>query len=200
MMALAQSPPPHEGFRLNKIFEYTWQRRMDYLLLVAAVAAADGELPKAEQILLDRWMEEFKLSPKGREKVKAAARKKPPHLNKIQKRLAETDLIYSLILDMMGMAMVDGVLMDKEIDLLFEVASNLNVDPIDFNILIEFVHSAHQASLLSNPEPLFEHNIDSAFQLLRKRKVRLFPHTLLCATSAALDQQLKDRWGKLNSS
>lgn len=179
---------------MNQIFDYTPQRRTDYLLLVAAVAAADGELPTAERILLDRWIDEFDLSPMNREKVSAAAVKEPPGLDMIQKRLSETDLIFSLMLDMMGMAMVDGVLMDTEIDLLSEVAGNLKFDPIDFNILIEFVHSAHQASLLSNPEPLFEHNIDSAFLLLRKRKVRLFPHTLLCATSTDFDQQLKSRW------
>ena len=185
---------------MNQIHEYPWQKRTDYLLLVAAVAAVDGVLPKEERVLLDRWIEDFRLPPKGRDKVKAAARREHLGLDKIQRRLAKTDLIYSLMLDMMGMAMVDGVLLDKEVDLLAEVAGNLKINPVDFDILIEFVHSSHQASLLSNPEPLYEHNIDSAFQLLRKRKVRLFPHTLLCATSAEFDLQLKNRWSKFKVS
>ncbi len=179
---------------MNDISDYPWQRRTDYLMMVAAVAAADGNLPPEELALLDRWIVSFRLSEKSRARIMDAARRKPPALDKIQRRLAKTDLIYSLMLDMMGMAMVDGVLMDKEIDLLSEVAGNLKFNSIDFNILIEFVHSAHQASRLSNPEPLYEHNIESAFTLLRKRKVRLFPHTLLCATSPSYDERLKARW------
>ncbi len=100
------------------------------------------------------------------------------------------------MLDLMGMAMADGVLMDKEIHLLRGIAESLNLDPIDFNILIEFIHSAHQASQLDNPEPLYEHNIESAFQLLRERQVRLFPHTLLCVSSPAYDRELKQRWNR----
>jgi uncharacterized tellurite resistance protein B-like protein len=187
------------GAKMLDIESYPWQKRTDYLLMVAAVAAADGALPQEEVNLLNRWMDSFKLSEKSREKVLAAARQGLEELEPIERRLANTDLVYSLILDMMGMAMVDGVLQDKEIVLLGEVAGRLEVDPIDFAILIEFVHSAHQASLLSNPEPLYEHNIQSAFQLLRERKVRLFPHTLLCATSRAYDEELKTRWFSFNA-
>ena len=129
-----------------------------------------------------------------------AARQDSLPLQNILRRLAKTDLVYSLMLDMMGMAMADGVLQDNEVALLREMASGLKVDQIDFQILIEFVHSAHQASQLSNPEPLYEHNIDSAFKLLRKRKVRLFRHTLLCATSPGYDEQLKERWGNFRAS
>lgn len=182
------------GTKPPDICKYPWQRRRDYLLMIAAVAAADGKLPPEELRLLKRWMDFFKLSKKSREKVMATARRAPIRLEPIEKRLATTDLVYSLILDMMGMAMVDGVLQDKEIYLLGEVAGRLRLDPIDFNILIEFVHSAHQASQLSNPEPLYEHNIESAFELLRERKVRLFPHTVLCSTSAGFDEKLKARW------
>lgn len=184
---------------MNHISDYTPQNRTDYLLLVAAVAAVDGSLPQEERNLLDRWMDDFQLPPESRDMINAATKQEIPELGQIQLRLAGTDLNYSLMLDMMGMAMVDGVLMDKEVDLLAEVAENIKIDPIEFNILIEFVHSAHQASQLSNPEPLYEHNIDSAFHVLRDRKVCLFSHTLLCATSRDYDQKLKLRWGKFNS-
>ncbi|MCZ6644729.1 MAG: TerB family tellurite resistance protein [SAR324 cluster bacterium] len=183
----------------REISEYPWQRKKDYLLLVAAVAAADGALPEEELSLLNRWMDTFELPEKSRSEVMGAARQEPLQLQSILGRLAKTDLVYSLMLDMMGMAMADGVLQDNEIALLREMAAGLNVDQIDFKILIEFVHSAHQASQLSNPEPLYEHNIDSAFELLRKRKVRLFPHTLLCATSLSYDEQLKKRWAKFRA-
>ncbi|MBI4081461.1 MAG: TerB family tellurite resistance protein [Candidatus Lambdaproteobacteria bacterium] len=180
--------------RLPGIQDYSWQKRRDYLLLVAAVAAADGELHPYELELLQRWIEQFRLPPKSRERVLAAAHQAVTRLEPIERRLARTDLVYSLILDMMGMAMSDGVLMDDEIELLRGVAERLHVDPVDFNILIEFVHSAHQASQLANPEPLYEHAILSAFDLLRERKVELFAHTLLCSSSAEFDRALKERW------
>ena len=185
--------------RLADIVEYPVQERLDYLLLVAAVAASDGLIHPDELSLLNQWMDSFKLPGKSRENVLAAANQSPLDLQKLEKRLANSGLIYSLMLDMMGMAMADGVLMDKEIELLRDVAVALKLAPLDFNILIEFVHSAHQASMLTNPEPLYEHNIDSAFELLRKRKVKLFPHTLLCSTSPAYDRRLKSRWLKFAS-
>lgn len=179
-----------------KITDYSWQKRRDYLVLVASVAMADQKLHPEEKQLLDQWMDEFQLSPKGREAVRVVLRRRKADIAAIEKRLAKTDLVYSVMLDMMGMAMADGVLMDDEIYMLRAVADQLDIDPIDFNILIEFVHSAHQAASLISPEPLYEHNIDSAFALLRKRKVSLFPHTLLCVSSQSFDQQLKARWAK----
>ena len=183
--------------KLPDIAKHSWQLRRDYLTLVAAVAASDDRLHPDELKLLTRWMDEFQLSPKSREAVLGVARRKAkPALQAIEKRLASSDLAYSLILDMMGMAMADGVLMDDEIMLLRGVAHGLRVDPVDFNILIEFVHAAHQASCLSNPEPLYEHSIDSAFKLLHHRKIALFAHTLLCVSSAEFDHHLKDRWSR----
>ncbi|MCH7476533.1 MAG: TerB family tellurite resistance protein [SAR324 cluster bacterium] len=171
-----------------------WQKKRDYLTLVAAVAASDGALHPDELALLERWMAQFSLAEKSRQVVLAAAKQESLSLEAIKRRLAKTDLVYSLMLDMMGMAMADGVLMDEEILLLNDVAASLRLDPLDFGILIEFVHSAHQASLLNNPEPLYEHNIDCAFQLLHQKKVRLFPHTLLCVSSPEYDRHLKERW------
>jgi hypothetical protein len=146
--------------------------------------------------LLNKWLEEFRLPAKSREYVLAVAQRKPVELGAIEKRLARTDLACSILLDMMGMAMADGVLMDNEILLLQGVAEALGVDPIQFDVLIEFVHSTHQAAQLTNPEPLYEHNIEAAFQLLKKHRVRLFPHTLLCVSNPRYDAELKARWAK----
>ena len=181
------------------ILKYSWQQRRDYLLLIAAVAASDGSIHPDELSLLNKWMGSFKLPPKSQKSILATANQAPLKLEELERRLANSDLIFSLMLDMMGMAMADGVLMDDEMEMLRGVAENLLINPTDFNILIEFVHSAHQASMLTNPEPLYEHNIDSAFRLMRKRKVRLFPHTLLCSTSPAFDKRLKARWLKFRN-
>ncbi len=184
-----------KGRQLPNIATLSWQRRRDYLTLVAAVAASDSRLHPDELKLLQRWMDDFQLPAKAREAVLAVAKKKAkPALQTIQRRLATTDLGYSLILDMMGMAMADGVLMDDEIDLLRGVANALKVDPMDFNVLIEFVHAAHQASCLTSPEPLYEHSIQSAFKLFRTRHISLYMHTLLCVSSPDFDRQLKERW------
>jgi uncharacterized tellurite resistance protein B-like protein len=179
---------------LVDITRYPWQRRRDYLVLIAAIAASDAELHPDELRLLNKWMDEFRLSAKSREAVLAVARREPVKLAAIEKRLARTDLAWSILLDMMGMAMADGVLMDDEILLLQGVAAGLGIDPIQLNILIEFVHSAHQAAQLSNPEPLYEHNIEAAFRLMKRSGVRLFTHTLLCVSNPGYDRELKNRW------
>ena len=184
----------HTGKGLKNIADYPSEQRQDYLLLIAAVAASDGAIHPDEMNLLSSWMDSFKLSDASREVILANIHKPATDLEQLEKKLARTELVFSLMLDMMGMAMADGVLMDDEIYMLRDVAENLNLSARDFDILIEFVHSAHQASMLSNPEPLYEHNIQSAFQLMRKRKVQLFPHTLLCPTSATFDKELKERW------
>ena len=192
--------PASKPATLADITRYPWQRRRDYLLLVAAVAASDSELHPEELRLLNKWMEEFRLPAKSREAVMAVAQRKPVELAAVEKRLARTDLACSILLDMMGMAMADGVLMDDEILLLQGVAEALGIDPIQFNILIEFVHSAHQAAQLSNPEPLYEHNIEAAFELLKKHRVRLFSHTLLCVSNPRYNEELKARWAKFAGS
>ncbi|MDH5752718.1 MAG: TerB family tellurite resistance protein [Deltaproteobacteria bacterium] len=180
---------------MPNITGYSWQRRRNYLMLVAAIAAADNRLHKKERELLEVWVKEFRLPQKSRDAVFSVAKGKPlPNREKIERSMAVTDLAYSLMLDLMGMAMVDGVLMDKEINLLRRIADNLGIDRIEFNILIEFVHASYQSAWLDNPEPLFEHNIESAFDLLREKKAKLFRHTLFCVASESCDFNLKKRW------
>jgi tellurite resistance protein len=180
--------------RLPDISSYPPARRRDYLMLVAAVAASDNELHPDELSLIEEWMHHFELPARYRREVLAAARHEGGDLAKVQRRLSKTDLKYSLLLDMMGMAMADGILMDDERALLQDVADALSLDPIEFNIMIDFVHAAHQASALTSPEPLYEYNISSAFELFRDRQVRLFAHTLLCVGSPAFNLELKSRW------
>jgi uncharacterized tellurite resistance protein B-like protein len=195
------TPPRRRSFRLPRhlagspdIGKHPWEHRRDYLILVAAIAASDSELHPDELKLLHAWMDNFALPPQAREEVLRVANRGDVDLLEIAKRLTRTDFTWSVMLDMMGMAMADGVLMDDEIYLLRGLAGVLGIDSIDFNILIEFVHSAHQAAQLSNPEPLYEHAIESAFQLLARRRVRLFQHTRLCVNFPEYDQQLKQRW------
>jgi tellurite resistance protein len=180
--------------RLPDISSYPPSRRRDYLMLVAAVAASDNELHPDELSLLEGWMRLFDLPARYRREVLAAAHREGGDLAKIQRRLRKTDLKYSLLLDMMGMAMADGVLMDDERALLQDVAEALELDTIEFNIMIDFVHAAHQAAAMTCPEPLYEYNITSAFELFRDRRVRLFAHTLLCVGSPEFDLELKSRW------
>ena len=183
-----------EVSRLPDISSYPPARRRDYLMLVAAVAASDNDLHPDELRLLEEWMQHFNLPARYRREVLAAARHEGGDLIKIQRRLSKTDLKYSLLLDMMGMAMADGILMDDERALLQDVADALNLDTIEFNIMIDFVHAAQQASALTSPEPLYEYNISSAFELFRDRRVQIFAHTLLCVGSPEFDLELKSRW------
>ena len=182
----------------SNIADYSADQRQDYLLMIGAVAASDGQIHPTELALLKTWMEFFQLDENRRKTILESIRQSTTNITELEKRLAETDFVFSLILDMMGMAMADGILMDDEIFLLQKVAQNLKLKRTDFQILIEFVHAAHQASRLNNPEPLYEHSIESAFELMRMRNVRLFPHTLLCPTSKDFDQQLKTRWSNYN--
>ena len=190
---------PDEKTPPSSIASYPPARRRDYLMLVAAVAASDAELHPDELGLLERWMREFQLPSRYKREVLDTARQGRNDIAKAERRISKTDLKYSLLLDMMGMAMADGVLMDDERTLLREVADALGIDPIDFSIMIEFVHAAHQASFLDSPEPLFEYNIRSAFELFRERRMRLFEHTLLCVSSPEFDHALKQRWFDFNS-
>ena len=190
---------PDEKTPSPSIASYPPARRRDYLMLVAAVAASDAELHPDELGLLERWMREFQLPSRYKREVLDTARQGRNDIAKAERRISKTDLKYSLLLDMMGMAMADGVLMDDERTLLREVADALGIDPIDFSIMIEFVHAAHQASFLDSPEPLFEYNIRSAFELFRERRMRLFEHTLLCVSSPEFDRALKQRWFDFSS-
>ena len=178
------------------ITQYPQKVRVDYLKLVAAMAAADGYLHPAETALLQRWMTDFALDESAQKEVLEVAQAKPDDQTVLKQPLEGTPLVYSLVLDMVTMAMVDGVLMDEERLLLLEVAAHLGLHYKEFSILIEFVHSAYQAATLINPEPLYEHNIETAFELFRRKEALLFPHNLFCTNSPGYDSQLKQRWLK----
>ncbi|MDH4120276.1 MAG: TerB family tellurite resistance protein [Deltaproteobacteria bacterium] len=176
------------------ITRYSWQKRRDYLMMIALVAASDHQLQPEEMNMLARLMKDFRLSPRVRNMVLQAAQTPHADIEPLERKLAGSDLAYSLLLDMMSMAMADGVLMDEERFLMHEVASSLEIGLVERTILMDFIHAACQASGQSNPEPLYEHSIETAFELMKKKDIALFPHTLLCPASESYDKMLKDRW------
>ncbi len=171
--------------------------RKEYLMLVASIASSDGTLDPKENSLLKRWIKDFELDEsQGKKIMDIAQQEELGNRDKIEKRMSDSGLTVSLMLDLMGMAMADGVLADEEIDLLRSVSQSLDMPATDFNIYLEFVHSAHQQATLPSPEPLFDHNIETAFKMMKSKNIQLYAHTLLCATHPGYDQELKIRWNK----
>ena len=171
--------------------------RKEYLMLVASVASSDGYLDPREVTLLKRWIQDFKLNEKeGKEVMVVASKEDMKDRSSVEEKVRKSGLIVSLMLDLMSMAMADGVLADDEIDMLRAVSKSLGMDVKEFDVYLEFVHSAHQQATLFNPEPLFEHNIIAALKMMKSKKVQLYNHTLLCSTHPGYDQELKTRWNE----
>ena len=179
---------------LPDICQHSLPDRMHYLQLLVALAATDHHFQAPEHDLLQKWMDVFQIPPQSQNAIWEAAEADDAAIQNLITKMAHSDLCFSLMMDMLGIALLDGILMDEERFFLREVAEGLEIDWSDFDILVDFIQAACQASQQANPDPIFEYSINAGFDLLKRHRIVLFPHTLLCPTNEDYNQQLKHRW------
>ncbi len=101
--------------------------RTDYLVMLAHMVGADGEVTSEEIYALRKLSEEFVLGPLNRGRVMAATTGSSD-LSDVLSRLASTKLKYGLLLDLCLTGYWDGKLTDDEVQEIHELAKGLQVD------------------------------------------------------------------------
>ena len=89
--------------------DFNEAERTDYMMVVASMAGQDGAVTSEEIYAVRQLSLQFVLGPEARGKVMAATATPPENMDEIIDRLAQTDLRYSLLLDLAAMAYRDEV-------------------------------------------------------------------------------------------
>ncbi|MDH4122321.1 MAG: TerB family tellurite resistance protein [Deltaproteobacteria bacterium] len=172
--------------------------RSYYMVAVAAMARADGRLDDREMAFLEQKIRDFELTRYYRDRVIQAARSGRPNMHQLFRKIRGTPLAYNLLLDLMMMAMSDGVVMDEERMLFHEVAEELGIPEQFLSLLVEFVHAVHYGAQLPCPDPLYEHPIQEMLNYFSEQKIPLLNNATFCVVSEEYNQRLKERLGRVN--
>lgn len=97
-----------------QLLDYNESERADYMMVVASMAGQDGAVTSEEVFAVRQLSLHYLLGPDARGRVMAAAAIPPDDLDGILERLSATNLRYSLLLDLAGMAYRDGVFTEAE--------------------------------------------------------------------------------------
>ncbi len=179
---------------------YPESQKKDYIFVLAHAFSEFEERPAEECALFNDWVLNFRIPQEYHSQLNQIIDGDwlDKQYTKRIERLVMHRLADPLLLDSMALAMSDGVLMDDEVDALRNLATAMNVSSVHFNIYLELIHSAYQAAYLENPEPLFEHNIEQALNLLCQRRVVLFEHAKLCTCSKDYNGKIKQHWLRMS--
>lgn len=100
--------------------------RADYLVALAAMVAADGQVTSQELLCLRRLCERFVLGPSARGRV-ITATTMTGEIDRVLERLADSPLKHGLMLDLCLTAYWDGVLDQSEREELAEFGGKLGL-------------------------------------------------------------------------
>ena len=110
--------------------------RTDYLVTLAHMVGADGEVTSEEIYALRKLCEGFVLGPENRGRVMAATTGSSD-LSDVLERLSTTKLKYGLVLDLCLTGYWDGRLSDDECQELHQLAQGLQVEPSQVDACLE---------------------------------------------------------------
>ena len=108
--------------------EYPEAERRDYLTVVASMAFADGEVSEDELARIESMCDDFELSEGSREQVlESAAHPSAAELGLILSRLRQSELRFALLVDIIDIAIADGVIATGEEAELESLADELDI-------------------------------------------------------------------------
>src|SRR5690606_10940800 len=139
----------------NLLQEFSEKERTAYLGAIASIATADHHTSEEESNFLKALIQTSGLSPSSEEKILQAAKDNDPETLKAWLNdLKESELKFSLIADLIAFAASDKDYSESEKNAIQQIASALNVNEEQYNVLNEFVAEAENmpAAALQKPE------------------------------------------------
>lgn len=120
------------------IASYQEGDRVDYLVAVASIVSADGQVDSSEIFALRELSLLFGLGPRSRSRVLAACEWPPEDLPEILARLSGSPLRYGLMADLCFFAYEDGCLAEGEDLHIREFARTLGIGSEQTDALLRF--------------------------------------------------------------
>lgn len=178
--------------RLPDITKNSISSRVDYLSLISYMAQIDLNLNQKEEALILQMIEKFEIPSKYHSQIMDAKDFTDEQVQEIYGRLMEKKLHYSFFLDLLMMAMADGVIMEKERNMLAHIGRLMSIPSADFFNLLNFAQVSYQFKPDTVVDPMFDYVIDNLLLWARQKYVRLFRQTTFSA-NPTIDQLLKAR-------
>lgn len=126
--------------------ELALAERADYLVIVASLAAADGQTSDAEMARLREWCTALDLPAADRARVVAAA--EAPNATEVGKaliRLHDSPLRFTLVTDLVFLALVDGTYGDEEQREIHRIAGLCGVSVAQVGAIERYARAVHEA-------------------------------------------------------
>ena len=121
-----------------QLLDYNESERADYMMVVASMAGQDGAVTSEEVFAVRQLSLQYLLGPDARGRVMAATAIPPENMEQVLDRLASTDLRFSLLLDLAGMAYRDGVFTEAEASEYNRLSQQLNVPENQSKAVLDF--------------------------------------------------------------
>ncbi len=176
--------------RLPNINRTRIKTRVQYLSLIGYMARIDGKLDKEEVLLLRKMTKRFDITGKYHDQIFCNRTFNEQQIKEIFNKLKEKHLQYSFILDLIAMAIADGVILEPERMMLAQIAGLVGLRHEEFHKLINFAQATSKLDENGNHDPMFQYVIDMFFQWARQKDVKLFKQTTL-AINDKIDAALK---------
>ena len=163
--------------RLANIFNKSIKLRVKYLNLLCYMARIDGDLDEVEKSHLTSMTAHFEISQKYQDQIFATINYSEAEIADIFNDFTKHGVAYSFLLDLIVMALADGVLQEEERLVLAHIVKLIKLPAADYHNLINFAQSTNSLNLETMVDPMFSYVIDSFFSWGRQSHVKLFRQT-----------------------
>ena len=175
---------------LLDICETDLATRVQYVTLVAHMARIDGQLVGSEQRLLAEITEKFCIPKHMQVGIYVETQFEEDDISAIFLNLKNAGLQHSFILDLIAMALVDGVILDSEQMMLAQISGLIGLSNDEFYNLVNFSQATSALDVNTRIDPMYQYVIDAFFEWVKTKNIRLFKQTSL-SVKESVDQFLK---------
>jgi tellurite resistance protein len=177
--------------RLPDICRTSMKTRLKYLSLVGYMARIDGQLDDEEIALLKKMSIRFEMSEKHQKQIFSDQTFSEQQIEVVFHELKEKNLQYSFILDLIAMAIADGIILEPERLLLAQISGLVGLKHEEFHNLMNFAQATSNLAESGHSDPMFQYVIDMFFEWARNKDVKLYKQTTF-AINDNIDAHLKE--------
>lgn len=177
--------------RLPDICRTSKKIRLKYLSLVGYMARIDGQLDEEEISLLKKMSNRFQMSKEQEKAIFSDQTFSEKEIETIFGELQDKNLQYSFILDLIAMAIADGIILEPERLMLAQISGLIGLQPEAFHNLVNFAQATSNLAEGGNHDPMFQYVVDMFFQWARNKDVKLYKQTTF-AINDKVDAYLKE--------
>lgn len=160
--------------------DYNESERTEYMMVVASMAGADGNVTTEEIYAIRALSLHFVLGPESRGRVMAACTASSQEMEQVIRGFADSALKYSLLLDLANMAWADGELKEAEEAEILRLGGLMQVESGQIKALLGFAET-----LSKNPD---SKQVEAALKAVESAGI---PHSALAVSATLYGQQSK---------